>query len=366
MKICILTQPLGANYGGILQAYALQQTLRSSGHDVTTLRFRPEVPWVPSGYKKHLLTLRRFISKYVKGNSDIIYCSPDRQTRYAYRELDRFIDTRMNCLEVSAPLSVKNLPEFDAYIVGSDQVWRPSYSPFLPDFYLDFLGDTPAKRIAYAASFGVDTWEADEEMTARIRPLAQRFDAISVREASGVKLCAEHLDVHAEVMPDPTFLLTAADYYDLCETRQTSENNYIAVYLLDKGEREQHLINLISAQSGLPIKNTGLLDWARSTDSLENWISAIAGARFVITNSFHGTVFSLLFEKNFLTIKNSQRGTARFASLLNSLGLQSRLLDLSAPNAEIPEMLEIDYQVVKEKLNSMRQLGRSFLQDSLQ
>ena len=366
MKICVLTQPLGANYGGILQAYALQKVLRDMGHDVTTLRFRPDVPWVPSGYKKHLLTLRRFVSKYIKGNNSIVYCNPDRQTRFAYRELDRFIDTQMHCLEVKAPLSFHDLPTFDTFIVGSDQVWRPAYSPCLPNFYLDFLADSPVKRIAYAASFGVDTWETDEEMTLQIRPLAQKFDAISVREESGIALCKNYLNVNAQRMPDPTLLLTAADYLPLCGEKRTDQQPYMAAYVLDKGEQEQRFIEKISKEKQLPVKYIGKLDWAQKTDSVETWLADIAHASFVITNSFHGTVFSILFEKNFLSVKNSQRGTSRFSSLLNSVGLQDRLLDINASVFDVPIMPEINYRIVKDNLNSMRQQGRSFLQDNLQ
>lgn len=361
MRICILTQPLGANYGGILQAYALQKVLRDMGHDVTTLRFRPDVSWVPTGYKKHLLTLRRFVSKYLKGNKSIVYCNPDKQTRYAYQELDRFIDTRMNCLEVSAPLSTKNLPEFDAYVVGSDQVWRPAYSPFLPNFYLDFLGDIPAKRIAYAASFGVDIWEADKEMTTRIRPLAQRFDAVSVREESGIDLCARHLGIQADLMPDPTLLLTAEDYLELCHTKHIEQEPYIAAYILDKGEKEQSLINRISADLGLPVRFIGLLDWAKSTDSLESWIENIAQAAFVITNSFHGTVFSILFERKFLSISNSRRGSSRFTSLLESVGLQEQLVSDNSLERYHPSYHVPDFTMAKAALRNMREQGLSFL-----
>lgn len=361
MRICILTQPLGANYGGILQAYALQNVLRDMGHEVTTLRFRPDVPWVPSGYRKHVLTLRRFISKYLKGNKDIVCCNPDRQTRFAYRELDHFIDTRMHCLEVKAPLSLHKLPDFDTFIVGSDQVWRPAYSPCLPNFYLDFLADSPARRIAYAASFGVDTWEADEEMTSIIRPLAQKFDVISVREESGIALCEKYLNVKAQVMPDPTLLLSATDYLQLCEIDRKNQKPYLAVYILDKGEQEQHFIDGMSKAMNLPVKFIGQLDWAQKTDSVEKWLADIAQASFVITNSFHGTVFSILFERNFLSIINSGRGTTRFTSLLEPMGLKDRLLDRNALDGYTTKLGNIDYTAVNKALAIMRKKGIDFL-----
>lgn len=366
MRICILTQPLGANYGGILQAFALQKVLKDMGHQVTTLRFTPKTDWVPSGIKKKILTIRRFISKYLKGNKSIAYCNPDKQTEYAYKELNRFLDERMDCLNVTAPLSDDKLPSFDAYIVGSDQVWRPAYSPCLPNFYLDFLTDASVKRIAYAASFGVNTWEADQQMTDIIRPLAQRFDAISVRETSGIDLCNKYLGVKAELMPDPTLLLSRADYQDLCEPEPRQRQPYIAAYILDKGDREQHYLDSLSKATGLPVKMIGQLEWATSTDSIEHWLGELSRAEYVVTNSFHGTVFSILFERSFYTIPNSARGASRFETLLEALGLQDRLLGARTREEPVLTLKPIDYKNVNKAVDMLRQQGLSYLRNQLQ
>lgn len=360
MKICILTQPLGTNYGGILQAFALQKALRDMGHDATTLR------WLPLAPRNPVKTLRRFLARYIKGNKDVVYFNYEKQLHYTFRELGRFVDERLDCTVAHAPLVQGDMSGYDAYVVGSDQVWRPMYSPFIPNFYLDFLGNAPVKRIAYAASFGVDSWETDEKTTGIIRPLAQKFDSISVREESGIRLCSEKLGVRAAVMPDPTLLLTAQDYLPLCGLEQTANEPYIAAYILDEGEREQRFVERLSREMGLPVHYLGQLDWIHGVDSIESWLDGIARASFVITNSFHGTVFSLLFGKRFLSVKNSHRGATRFTSLLSTVGLQDRLLDISDSDVPIPNVQDIDYQIIQEKLGSLRQLGRSFLQDNLQ
>lgn len=362
MKICILTQPLGANFGGILQAYALQRVLKNLGHDVTTLRFAPQaVWWVPSGIKKLTLTLRRFLSKYIKGNKSILYCNPALQTRFAFRELNRFIDEHIDHLDVTPPLKQSKLPAFDAYVVGSDQVWRPAYSPCLPNFYLDFLGDEPVKRIAYAASFGVDTWEVDEETTAQFRELAKRFDAISVREESGIALCRDYLEVKAALMPDPTLLLSAEEYLQICVSPSQECEEYIAAYFLDQDDREQSFLDRLSIQFGIPVRYIGKYDWATGVDSIESWISGIAQARFVVTNSFHGTVFSLLFKKDFLSIINRERGASRFESLLKAVDLQDRLLDKTQLESDITKRQDIPWDTVSAALEKMRQKGLRFL-----
>lgn len=363
MRICILTLPLRSNYGGILQAYALQKALKNMGHDVTTLLFHPPVSWVPSGIRKYLLTGRRFLAKYLKGNGDIVYCNPDRQTRFAYQKMDRFISEHLNCLEANTPLSIQDLPSFDAFVVGSDQVWRPAYSPYLPDFYLDFLGDKSVKRIAYAASFGVDTWETDEKTTAMIRPLAQRFNAISVREESGISLCTKYLGVNAVVMPDPTLLLNDTEYLSLCPQTAEANEPYIATYILDKDAHIDTFVNRISKQLGLPIKSIGEINWAKCADSPTEWISCIAGASLVLTDSFHGTVFSLLFKRNFITIVNHARGASRFESLLDYLCLRDRLVDRINLDNFNPSPKDIDYSSVSQSLAKLRKKGLLFLQN---
>lgn len=361
MRVCILTQPLGANFGGILQAYALQKALKDMGHDATTLRFSPQATWwIPSGFKKRVLTVRRFLSKYLKGNKGIVHCNPDRQTLYAFRELNRFINEYIVHLDVQAPLTRESLPDFDAYVVGSDQVWRPAYSPFLPNFYLDFIADSSAKRLAYAASFGVDTWEADEVTTALIQKLAKRFDAITVREESGVELCKRFLGVQATVMPDPTLLLSANDYLQLCKQSSQDHDEYIAAYILDPGEQEQSFVHRIANQLHLPVKFIGKYDWSAGVDSVESWISGISNAHYVITDSFHGTVFSLLFKKEFYSIINRTRGASRFESLLDMVGLPDHMLDKTQLH-DLPVWQTIPWDSVSPKLAELRQKGLLFL-----
>lgn len=362
MRICILTQPLGANFGGILQAYALQKALKDMGHDVTTLRFSPQATWwIPSGlFRKWALTVRRFFSKYLKGNKGIIYCNPDRQTRYAFQELNRFINENIEHMDVQAPLTHGTLPDFDAYVVGSDQVWRPAYSPFLPNFYLDFVAGSTSKRIAYAASFGVDTWEADEETTTLIQGLAKRFDAITVREESGVELCQSFLGVQAAVMPDPTLLLSADDYLQLCARNLQEQVDYIAAYILDQNDQVRSFVARMAAQLHLPVKYIGKFDWSTGVDSVESWISGIANARYVITDSFHGTVFSLLFKKDFFSLINHERGASRFESLLDTVGLHDHLLDKHTLEV-LPIWPEIPWDSVSAKMEEMQQKGLRFL-----
>lgn len=367
MKICILTQPLSENYGGLLQAFALQKSLASMGHEVVTLRFKPLYAQHSSKAGLYWKTFRRFLSK-LKGNKEILFCNPERQWQY-YRRINEaseaFIRDHIHTLDAATPLKYKKLPPFDAYIVGSDQVWRPRFSPYLPDFYLGFVKDNRPLKIAYAASFGVDVWEASQKETERLRRLAQRFDRISVRESSGIALCRGHLGVETSLMPDPTMLLTPDQYLGLYPERPVTipDQPYIATYLIDASERESILVNSYAEKHNLPVITLGDLNWKTGLRPMAHWIHGIANASCVITDSFHGTVFSLLFQKDFITFNNSWRGSPRFTTLLETFGQTDRLVQ--EENLDEIEIPPLDKDSIASIISQKRQEGLIFLSEAL-
>ncbi|MBQ6244042.1 MAG: polysaccharide pyruvyl transferase family protein [Bacteroidales bacterium] len=367
MRICILTQPLEKNYGGILQAYALQKVLAAMGHEVTTLRFKPLYAQASSRIGFYWKIFRRFLSK-LKGNKGIRHSNPDRQWaqyRQVNRVLEEFIEKQLHCLEADIPLDSRKLPPFDAFIVGSDQVWRPVFSPCLTDFYLGFLRDDRPLRIAYAASFGVDEWESSEEQTAVLRKLAQRFDRISVREASGVALCKDHLGVEAELMPDPTLLLTREDYLGLCQDGSYGlpDQPYVATYFIDPNPRKEELVAAFAEQHHLPVVPLGRFNWDSGSDSMEKWLTGLAGAEYIVTDSFHGTVFSLIFRKDFISFVNWWRGSSRFHTLLEAFDLQDRLVDPDSISAF--DISQTDKEAFARKLSLQREKGLTYLSEAL-
>ena len=203
----------------------------------------------------------------------------------------------------------------EAIIVGSDQVWRPKYNYRIEDMFLKFAEKLPVRRIAYAASFGVDNWEYTSKQTFECAALAKKFDAISVREESGVKLCKEHLGVDATWVLDPTLLLTKEDYESICRDTPVCNEKYIAVYVLDENENVTATYEKESAARGLVVKKFHAD--SESTLTVPEWLAMFRDASFVVTDSFHGTVFSIICGKEFKCIYNEGRGAARFESLLN-------------------------------------------------
>ena len=325
MKINILTQPLFCNYGGILQNYALQEVLRRMGHEVLTLNVPPTMPTRESSIKEMAKTLRNFFYK-VKGNYYYPFLNPytfalkEHELSFPQRE---FVKKYIDKVDVKDPFTPQTAIEYpaDAWIVGSDQVWRPWCSHHIENCFFDFL-DEKAIKIAYAASFGTDKWEISEELTSKFRNLAKSFNGISVREASGVKLCNEFLNVNATHVLDPTMLLNAKDYLSLTQPDDAPKDKYIAAYILDNNKEKMSNAKRLAKEKGLPLKQIGQMHRDRF-DSIESWLATIAHSEYVITDSFHGTVFSLIFNRPVKILFNELRGNSRLKSLLGQLRISS-------------------------------------------
>ncbi|MDO4319835.1 MAG: polysaccharide pyruvyl transferase family protein [Bacteroidales bacterium] len=355
MKVAIVTQPLGLNVGGMLQNYALQQALRSIGHDPVTINYQPVRRF---GIKEVIrMTARnvRTLMRRMAGRHDYMLYACDFRPSRANRG---FIRLNIACTpECGAYRPVDGAA---AYITGSDQVWRPRYNPgILYDQYLAFTGDSPVRRVAYAASFGVDTWEYDSAQTAECRRLAARFDAVSVREQSGVALCRDRLGIEAVPVLDPTLLLDRDDYDRLCADIPADRRKTVVSYMLDPDFDKSEACRRAARKTGA--RHRSLHPRATSPD---RWIAAIRDAAFVVTDSFHGTVFSIIFGKPFAVMANDSRGNSRIESLLGALGLTDRI---AATPADIDRLVgsPIGYDEVRARLEPIKAASHSFLEKSL-
>lgn len=375
MKIAIMTQPLGRNYGGLMQAYALQRVVRELGHKVVTVdRHHNRPTWL----KFAIRTVFRFAMRLIGRERPEVFV--ERHEKVIYKKNFSFIDNHMVLtprLETDDEIfDFFRVNKFDALIVGSDQTWRPDYSPNIHNYFLDFIDKDEIKKIAYASSFGVDIWEFDDELTKSCSELAKRFHSISVRETSGILLCKEHLGVDAQFVVDPTFLLTAAQYLDLIGERKNSAKRILFSYVLDPNENKTYVKNVFSKLLGLevvayePEVSRGLINSAHDLSdfvkpSVIEWLTTIADAEFIITDSFHGVVFSVIFQKRFIVVVNEGRGAARFHSLLGQLGLESRMFDQSKDKDFERFAESIDYDAVNIKLDLLRERSRRFLFESI-
>jgi hypothetical protein len=237
---------------------------------------------------------------------------------------------------------------------------------------LKFANKFEVKRVAYAASFGIDSWDYTESETSQIKQLVQQFDAISVREDSGVDLCQKYLGVHAEHVVDPTMLLDKADYVRLIEAANVPKSKgNLFEYVLDASAEKTEFINRVAADRGLTpfsvhnpnVENGDVPAEMRVQPPVEQWLRAFLDAEFVVTDSFHACVFSIIFGKPFIAVGNAQRGNARFNSLLKMFGLEHHLIATAkeySPDADFS--LGED---VAHRLGELRAPGYQFLKKSL-
>ena len=377
MKIGILTQPLHTNYGGLLQAFALQKYLRDMGHEVLTVDYTRK----PRAWLAPYRLARRCVAKFVLRRNVALF--PKLIPQGAGKFTRRFIEENIRTTKkIFAPARERDFAEyeFEAFVVGSDQTWRPAYSPHMPTFFLDFLGtDTGTRRVAYASSFGKDEWEFTPEMTKICEPLAKRFHAISVREDSGVELCKEYLGVSAEHVIDPTMLLSKEDYCEIVTRdeargfleKRVSEKHLFA-YVLDEVPEKKSLTLDIAKQIGLSVeeimpKREALLSGNANYPPVSAWLRGFRDAEFVVTDSFHGCVFSIIFNKPFIAIGNAGRGMSRFHSLLKMFGLENRLLLLDG-NSDARERASdiLTEKIAWEEINAIRSREQGYSREVLE
>lgn len=335
MKIGILTHPLEVNYGGILQAYALSTVLKEMGHKVEVLNRKYDKPL----YKRLLIQLLTTFGFARYNNPKYIHLRKFVSDNINYSR------SFYNSLQLHKHVKQHG---FNAVIVGSDQVWRSDYAmSFGFDYFLDFV-PTGISRISYAASFGLSDWLYTPEQTKRIKELLNTFKATSVRETSGKLLCVDNLNINPKVVLDPTLLLTAEHYSKISSPRQLSAP-YIFVYWLGTDEEKQ------KALSKFTLSEYKLVDISLRGESplmpVEDWLSYIKYAEHVVTDSFHGCVFSIIFEKPFTICSNDIGGNGRLHSLFEVLGV-------NPSNG-------IKYPELREHLYSLREKSMGFLKESL-
>ena len=376
MKIGILTQPLLENYGGLLQNYALQQVLIEKGYEVKTLDwyydFRTTRERRVSFIKTKILSLFNHLYKdlHFLTLSEIQELSSQVMTFKKNINLTRQIDK---------PTLLKSIAEeenFAVYIVGSDQCWRPKYNGlFLSAMFLDFVKDNKEiKKIAYAASFGTDKWEYSLQETKEFSFLAKNFDLISVREQSGVMLCRDYLGVKAHLVLDPTLLLDKEHYKRLFLKGSCCENNMLVTYILDKTSEIESELKNVEKRIGLVRKELipASYNYKDGRDlekykrmSVNEWLWHIYNSKITIVDSFHGMVFSILFNKPFWVLGNKSRGLSRFCSLLDILGLKSRLITVEELK-EVDLKEKIDWEKVNSELQRKRRQSLDLLFESIE
>lgn len=372
MRIAIITLPLHTNYGGILQAYALRKSLVDMGHQCDLIDRECKLV-MPPAWKMPLVHMKRMVknvitfghgpeifrekrimeelpvvgSKVLKFTSDFI--SP--------RVVRRYSDIRMG--------------EYDAFVVGSDQVWRPIYFGYIEDAFLKFTAKWNVKRVAYAASFGTDVLEYTYEQLQSCTDLLKSFDGVSVRESSAVELCDEWFErENVRHVLDPVMLLDADHYSCLAAgEKERPAKGRVLTYILDESAEKKELAGRVSGWISAGIHDVSVYPRdahrpisERMVPSMESWLAAFEDAEFVVTDSFHGCIMSILFHKPFLVYGNTGRGLSRVTSLLAMFGLEDRLVQGIDPDDDGEYYISgIDWGHVDAVLDEYRNRSFDFL-----
>lgn len=381
MKIAILTQPLGKNYGGILQAFALQNVIIRLGHDVVIIDRQDNYPSFKLFLWRCASLIKCIIYKYIKGVSDVLILNPiglnyitDKKLAYEYTQLQHFVDTYISKSKViRTSFGVRSFlkkNKIDCVIIGSDQVWREEYSPCITDYFAGFLRSRDMiKLVAYAASFGLEQIPIALNTQYKCRNLLKRFDLISVRERTAVDLLRQEWGITSELVLDPTLLFDKS-FYDKLIINHCKSKVGLFSYLLDNSDDKKQIVRNISEQLNISVET--ILLYPSNDDGnagklvpMLDWLYNIAKSEFVVTDSYHGCVFSILFNKQFVVVGNKNRGIDRFKTLLEMLDLSERMIYSSEQLSQSLIMELIDYTTINEVIKQKRKESLNFLKRSL-
>lgn len=362
MKAGVITFHSAHNFGASLQTWALQRVLKNNHIEAYVINYHP--PIIDDLYNP--LKGKEGISKKL-AELKLHYNNPRSLKRY--KNYTHFINTQFDLLgdytdyQELADASL----ELDAYIVGSDQVWNSEHiGGFDPAYFLDFAGPGK-KKISYAASIGRDYLLPIYHD--RIRNSLKSFTSISVREKSAVKPVKALADRQVDIVLDPTLLLPKEDYEAIKTVPEINEK-YIFVYMMEHSPEVIAFANRVSTATGLPIiqRRPGKLFKNEIsscyTSAPGDFLGLIENAEYVITNSFHGTVFSIIYETPFVSMLHSNTGS-RTVDLLSSLELESHLLYSKEDFKDFWQFQIQEPEKLRKRILELREFSLAFLFDAL-
>ncbi len=364
MKVGVVTFHNAHNYGASLQAWALQRVLKNLGTEPGIIHYHPEsidrlyVPPKQNTLKKKL--------KYILKEK---YRNRVKDQVYKYHKYNKFIRDNFNLIGDFTEydeLKKANL-NLDAYITGSDQVWNSDHTNgFDPAYMLDFAEEGKLK-ISYAASVGREY--ILPQYREQFKESLKTYTSISVREASARPAITALTDKPVSVVLDPTLLLDRKDYEDLKVPGKIKER-YILVYMMEANKDLIRFANKLSVATGIPIIQRKPLGIFRNelasyyTDEAGEFLGEIENAEYVLTNSFHATVFSLIYEKPFISMLHTSTG-ARTRDLLKTVGLESHILYDPSEFHDMKQFEIKDKEQLRGRIKELQKDSYEFLQNAL-
>lgn len=369
-KVAILTWLNNENYGSILQAYALQAFIKNNGYNVVDIDYDASnraklINWIKNRNSLNLFgdKIKRKTSKIFSKNTIDF---SQRKLKFKDFKKENIVTTR----KYSSPKELIELRnKYDIYVCGSDQIWSPKLMN--PVFYFSFL-DKDDYKISYAPSLGVSN--IDDRKKELIKELLKGFNFISVREEKGKELLKDLTKKDITVQLDPTLLLCKEDWEKLLINRNNINNEYIFLYLLTPNDKYIEKVKEIAKRENLNVKvvltdigpyNTGFEEL--SDVGPLDWLALIKGAKYVFTDSFHGSIFSIIFNKQFILFKrfnDMKKGSenSRIINLSKKFGFEDRIAD---ENTKIGSITPIDYTIINKKMYEERIKSQKWLLNAL-
>ena len=369
-KVGIITMHRVNNAGSALQAYALYHAVCKLGYKCEIIDYQ-----YPNEYhkqeNKNEQTTPFFTRLWQRIKYFILYRSRAQQKRFNDFQTQAWKSSNYYPNRESL---INNPPQYDICITGSDQVWNPRCMKGDSIFFCDFSPNTP--HIAYASSF--TQGDIPQDLKSHYAHHLSTYQAIGVRENSGVKLIEKLVAKKAEIVCDPTLLLTASDYAPFIAKAHTyTRKRYLLAYILDYAFNPyptiQEVIKRISREQGLEViylmansVNNYRLGQSITSAGPNEFLKLFSEASYVVTSSFHGVAFSLLFEKDFYTIvPNKEMEDGRIQSLLQAVGAQDRAIKQGEDISKVKET-KINYDFIRPRIMEYRERSLHFLQSAIQ
>lgn len=363
MKVGIMTFPNSVSYGAALQMVALQNAVSRLDHEVEVINYHnPYMKAEKHAKKGSRHPLRSEVQRLLR----------PWMHRRLYTAFGNFETQYAHCYPKHAFTNKKQLVDmgkrYDAVICGSDQVWSPFVTDTDLSFFLDFCTDR-TRRIAYAPSFGAE--EFSEEFYQKITPELERFSALSARELPGKQLVERLTGRETTVVADPTFLMDAAAWEQMEKAHPAASGEYVLYFVLGWSEQMMRRCEAFAKQQGIKMVVVGgnpmrarrnrnpMIEYAIDIGPQE-WLYLMRHARYVFTNSFHGTAFSIIFQKDFYVHYPAHTGS-RLRQLVETMGLGERVFD------EQKELIgsSVDYAKAQKAFAEMKEQSLAYLENAL-
>lgn len=355
-KIGIITFHRSYNYGSALQAYALQKYINT--HNLGRAEVIDYI--LKSNFEQYKLF---HFSCYLKNPrwliSDLVYLKRNSRRK---RNFEKFVEQYIP-LTIKQYFSSEDMKElnkqYDIFICGSDQIWNVECTNGVePAYFLEFASNEK-RKMAYAPS--IAHLNFSEDVLSKMSAAIEGFKAISIREESNVEMLSQLTNQKVEIVLDPTLLLDSKDYEELFS--RVHKERYVFVYMLEYNKELVMYAVELAKRANLKIYYISKKNEQEYHDALNlygispaEFLEYLHDAEYVVTNSFHATVFSALFEKKFCTFK-TLKSYSRMVDLLTKLGIEDRLYD-----AKFDISCEINYKVVNKKLQTLKQSSMSYLE----